>query len=111
MTRKRTAEQAHSRRRRGSIAVSAVLVAAGFILGGCGDVNIETSGHRELKSRLKSEIKSELLAELGGGQPGMTSPVASSSACVSCHTDKEKLKMETARIKAPPKSAMTSGKG
>jgi hypothetical protein len=33
------------------------------------------------------------------------------SACVSCHTDKEKLKMETAGIKAPPKSALTSGKG
>ncbi len=108
---KNPAAQRSPRRRGGVISACAVLVAVGFSLAGCGDVNIETSGHKELKSRLKSEITSELLRELTGGQPGMTTPVASSSACVSCHTDKEKLKMETARIKAPPKSAMTSGKG
>jgi uncharacterized lipoprotein YajG len=33
------------------------------------------------------------------------------SACVTCHTDKEKLKMETAGIKRPKGSALTSGKG
>lgn len=104
------AERSH-RRRGGVLTACAVLMAAGFGLAGCGDVNIETSGHKELKARLKAEVKSELLAELTGGREGMTAPVASSSACVSCHTDREKLKMETARIKAPPKSALTSGKG
>ena len=50
-------------------------------------------------------------APVTAGPKAEKAAVASASACVSCHTDKEKLKMETAAIKKPPKSAMTSGKG
>ena len=33
------------------------------------------------------------------------------SSCVSCHTDAERLKVESAMLPKPKKSALTSGKG
>ena len=48
------------------------------------------------------------------GKPAEKAAAQSSetaSSCISCHTDKEKLKMETAGIKKPKGSALTSGKG
>jgi len=33
------------------------------------------------------------------------------SSCVACHTDAEKLKVEAAKVPAPPSSALQAGKG
>jgi len=74
------------------IAALAVIALGALAITACGDVDLSKKG----SSPVAGEGSSEAVA---------------GSACVSCHTDKEKLKMETAGIKAPPKSAMTSGKG
>ena len=52
-----------------------------------------------------------LLAGCGKEKGEVPVAKAPSSACVSCHTDKEKLKVETADIKQPKGSALQSGKG
>jgi hypothetical protein len=36
---------------------------------------------------------------------------ASTSSCVACHTDAEKLKVEAAKVPASPASALQAGKG
>ena len=88
----------------------ASLVVGMLLLPACGEVNIETSRNKEMKSKLMGDVRTELMAELGIGE--MTQePVVSDSSCVTCHTDKEKLKFETASIKKPSKSALQSGKG
>lgn len=93
-----------------SAALSLLLLAAVAVTPGCGEQNIETSSYREQKAKIKRDVKAEVLAELGG-IPVPAEAVASSSSCVSCHTDQERLKMETAGIKQPKGSALTSGKG
>jgi mono/diheme cytochrome c family protein len=74
------------------IATLAVIALGALVITACGDVDLSKKG--------------------GPAVADKAIPAAvADSACVSCHTDKEKLKMETAGIKAPPKSALTSGKG
>ena len=81
-------------------AAAVALLAGAAFLPGCGKAQ---------KEKIKADVKAEVLAELGGAAP--QGPVESSSSCVSCHTDEERLKMETAGIKQPKGSALTSGKG
>jgi mono/diheme cytochrome c family protein len=90
-------------------AAAVALLAGAAFLPGCGEQNIQTSAYKAQKEKIKADVKAEVLAELGGAAP--QGPVESSSSCVSCHTDEERLKMETAGIKQPKGSALTSGKG
>ena len=92
-----------------SAALSLLLLAGVALTPGCGEQNIETSSYKEQKAKIKADVKAEILAELGG--TAVVQPVVSSSSCVSCHTDQERLKMESAGIKQPKGSALTSGKG
>jgi hypothetical protein len=91
-------------------ALPLVILAGVALTAGCGEVNIETKDYKETKARIKQDVKAEVLAELGG-EYTPAGPVVSDSSCVSCHTDKERLKVETAGIKKPKGSALTSGKG
>ena len=91
-------------------AAAALLLAGGAVLPGCGEQNIQTSAYKAQKEKIKADVKAEILAELGGGAAA-PQPVVSDSSCVSCHTDKERLKIESAGIKQPKGSALTSGKG
>ena len=86
-----------------------LLVAGAALLAGCGEQNIQTSAYKAQKEKIKNDVKAEILAELGGAVPQR--PVESASSCISCHTDEERLKMESAGIKQPKGSALTSGKG
>jgi len=90
---------------------SFALLGACLFVSGCGEQNIQTEGYKNLKEKIKAEVKSEFLSELTGVSVADSGPVESDSSCVSCHTDKEKLKFESAGIKRPPASALTSGKG
>lgn len=74
------------------IATLAVIALGVLAITACGDVDLSKKGGPAVADKA-------IPASMAG------------STCVSCHTDKERLKMETAGIKAPPKSAMTSGKG
>ncbi len=60
-----------------------------------------------------SLLAAALLLPAACGKEKAEAPVAEapSSSCVSCHTDREKLKVETADIKQPKGSALQSGKG
>ena len=78
--------------RNGTAFTAAALLASTLLLAGCGK-------------------KEEGPVAEGPKGEKTVAAVASDSACVSCHTDRERLKMESAGIKRPPKSAMTSGKG
>ena len=74
------------------IAALAVIALGALAITACGDVDLSKKGGTPVADKADSNV-------------------VAGSACVSCHTDKEKLKMETASIKAPPKSSLTSGKG
>lgn len=92
MERERNAALRSKNFRTGIACSLTLLLAAALLLAGCG---------KKEETPVAEKAPEKVAAPASG----------TASACVSCHTDKEKLKMETAGIKQPKGSALTSGKG
>ncbi len=92
MERERNAAPGSKNFRTGIACSLTILLAAALMLAGCG---------KKEEAPVAGKPAEKVAAQSS----------ETASACISCHTDKEKLKMETAGIKKPKGSALTSGKG